>query len=329
MNIAFIIPTGIGCEIGGHAGDANPAVKLFAGLCDNLITHPNAVNASDINEQTENTLYVEGSILDRFLQGKINLKKVFYNKILCVTNAPLKNEVVNSVAAARATIGANIEICVLNTPLVMIGKMENGIAKGEVTGWEELCNQVEGYDFDALAIATRIDVDKDLKEYYWKNGGVNPWGGVEAMASKLIANRLNKPIAHSPVEPDLEDGNFYQPKHIVDPRMSAEAVSISYLHCILKGLHKAPKISTAGLSVDDVDFLITPANCVGTPHLACMEKGIKIIAIEENANCLKDVMPESFIVVPNYLEAAGIVAAYKAGIDYKTVRRPLPYTIIK
>lgn len=176
MNIVVIIPTGIGCEIGGHAGDATPVIKMFASLSDNLITHPNAVNASDINEMTENTLYVEGSMLDRFLQGKIKLKKVKYNKILCVTNPPLNYNVVNSVAGARATMGADIDICVLKKPLKMIGKMDNGLAKGDVYGWKELYSQIKDLDFDALAIATQIDVDKKAKEYYWKNGGVNPWG---------------------------------------------------------------------------------------------------------------------------------------------------------
>ncbi|MCK5642102.1 MAG: DUF3326 domain-containing protein, partial [Gammaproteobacteria bacterium] len=50
MNTVFIIPTGIGCSIGGHAGDATPAFKLIASLSDIAITHPNVVNASDINE---------------------------------------------------------------------------------------------------------------------------------------------------------------------------------------------------------------------------------------------------------------------------------------
>ena len=77
----LIIPTGIGAEIGGHAGDGNPVAKLIASCCDKLITHPNVVNASDINEMTENTLYVEGSILDRFLEGTIELTETKNNKI--------------------------------------------------------------------------------------------------------------------------------------------------------------------------------------------------------------------------------------------------------
>src|SRR5689334_14321472 len=52
FNAVFLIPTGIGVELGGHAGDAGPASRLLASACDNLILHPNVVNASDINEMT-------------------------------------------------------------------------------------------------------------------------------------------------------------------------------------------------------------------------------------------------------------------------------------
>lgn len=34
---------------------------------------------------------------------------------------------------------------------------------------------------------------------------------------------------------------------MVDFRKSAEAISMTYLHCILKGLHKSPKIIPARL----------------------------------------------------------------------------------
>ena len=86
MNIVMIIPTGIGCEIGGHCGDANPAARLLASCCDILIVHPNVVNASDINEMPENCLYVEESILDRFLKGELYLERVLSNKVLIAVN---------------------------------------------------------------------------------------------------------------------------------------------------------------------------------------------------------------------------------------------------
>ena len=328
----MIVPTGIGAEIGGHAGDANPAAKLIASCCDKLITHPNVVNASDINEMTENTLYVEGSLLDRFLEGIIELEEVRSNKILVVVNPPLENESVNAVSSARATIGIDAEILVLDTPLEMRAKMEGGIATGEVTGWRELIKQVEDYEFDALAIHTPIDVDRNVALNYYKEGGINPWGGVEAKASKLIAIELNKPVAHAPLEsttPEDEDLYFIFEK-VVEPRIAAEAISNCYLHCVLKGLFKAPRISkiVPGLSVDDVDFLITPVNCVGRPHRACMKRNIPIIAVKENETCLHDEMPEEFIMVDNYLEAVGMIQTLKIGISPESVRRPLAYTTV-
>lgn len=48
MNAVMIIPTGIGCGIGGNCGDANAAARLLASCCDTLILHPKAVNTSDM-----------------------------------------------------------------------------------------------------------------------------------------------------------------------------------------------------------------------------------------------------------------------------------------
>ena len=59
MNIVMIIPTGIGCEIGGHCGDGNAAARLLGACCDTLVLHPNVVNASVINEMPANSLYVD------------------------------------------------------------------------------------------------------------------------------------------------------------------------------------------------------------------------------------------------------------------------------
>ena len=324
MNVVLIIPTGIGCEIGGHAGDANPVAKLLGQCCDKLILHPNVVNASDINEMPVNALYVEGSTLDRFLRGEIYLDdNIFFNKILLVVNKPVIPDTINAMNAAKMTIGADIELVELNTKLEMTGFYKDNKADGTVKGWLELCKQIENYEFDALAIQTDVQVDKETKFSYLRKGGVNPWGGVEAIASKLVSDKLDKPVAHSPFtdwskgEDDLCD--FFE---VVDPRVAAEMVSVAYLHCILKGLHKAPRIDyEKGLSADDVDFLVTPIDCVGDPHYACMEAGIPIIAVKENKNILKDKMPDSFIIVDNYIEAAGLLMAYKCGITVDSVRR--------
>src|SRR4051812_3220921 len=41
FNAVMLIPTGVDCAIGGHAGDATPAARLLANVCDNLVLHPN------------------------------------------------------------------------------------------------------------------------------------------------------------------------------------------------------------------------------------------------------------------------------------------------
>lgn len=324
MNVVFIVPTGVGAEIGGHAGDANPAAKLIASVSDLLIVHPNVVNASDINEMTENMLYVEGSMLDRFLEGKIELQPVHYNRILLAVNPPVETKTINAVSAARATIGADIMIVELNTTLTMLAGWDGERATGRIEGVGELIDQIQDYDFDALAIATHITLAKETALKYLTGGGTNPWGGVEAILSNKVSRALNKPVAHAPFGDTLTDFD-----EIVDPRMAAELVSVCYLHSVLKGLHRAPRIGK-GLSVDDVDCLITPAGLCGPPHLACMARGIPIITVTENTTCFTGEMKyEHNLYVRTYLEAAGMVSCIRAGIDWKTTRRPLAPTIVR
>ncbi len=330
MNGIFIIPTGIGCEIGGHAGDATPSAKLIASVCDNLIVHPNVVNASDINEQTENMLYVEGSIIDRFLQGQIALEEVYCNRILLVVNKPLMNETVNSINAGRNTIGTNIDILELDVPLTLDGIFKpDGSASGIMTGAEQAVIQIETYKqehpFDVLAIQTVIDVEEEIAIKYLKEMGVNPWGGAEALCSRYFSRELGLQCAHAP----YESGSLKNFNEIVDPRQAAEVVSVSYIHCILKGLHKAPKIvdyncrSKATIRVDDIDVMVSPDGCWGVPHEACANWGIPIIFVRENKNIFKpfDTISKNCIMAENYMEAAGIISSIKAGIDRGSVRR--------
>ena len=331
VNGVLIIPTGIGCEIGGDAGDANPVAKLIGACCDKLVLHPNVVNASDINEMPDNALYVEGSQLDKFLKGHLSLIEVkSQNKILVVVNkiTPL---VLNAVNAAIHTIGADIEIVELYTPLKMISKFIDRKATGDVYGWEELCKQVvDDHSFDALAIYTPIDVDRKVELEYYRNGGINPWGGVEAKASKLIANIIGKPVAHAPygtiADDDLELTGIYKNEK-VRPRVAAEAISNCFLQCVFKGLNRAPKIELRcdglpgrGLNAEDIDFMITPNDCFGEPHQACLDKGVKIICVKENRSNMGYNFHSQFIYVQNYWEAAGIIQCMKAGIKSDSVR---------
>jgi len=341
MICVLIIPTGVGLAIGGNAGDANPVAKLIGACCDKLILHPNVVNASDINEMPENAVYVEGSMLDRFLRQEIELKEVLRNKVLVVANLPLRSDTINAVSAARATIGLEASVLELNTPLEMIAEMhEDGHAGGIVRGWKELIEQVAPFDFDALAVHTPITVPRETGLNYYKKGGVNPWGGVEAIASKLIANELNKPVAHAPVESFNIDDQQEVYDLVVDPRIASESLSSCYLHCVLKGLHKAPRISDhcpgygRRIAAQEVDFMVSPFGLWGPPHEACAALDIPIIFVNENkpAKGLAKEIPEGkyprIFQVENYIEAAGLIMAHEAGIDPLSVRRPLANTII-
>jgi hypothetical protein len=324
MNAVMIIPTGIGCEIGGHCGDANPAARLLASCCDTLILHPNVVNASDINEMPENCLYVEGSILDRFLKGELYFERVLSNKVLIAVNRA-DYQSINAVSAARATIGLDAEIVELRVPLQLIAQMKDGMATGEVKNWKELVEQVREHEFDALGIATPITIDKETLRDYFIHGGVNPVGGVEAVASKLIATALDKPVAHGPVDYAIE--GFAE---VVDPRMAVEIITQNFIHCLLKGLAKAPRINyDKGISAKDVDCMVSPYGCFGVPHQACLDANIPVIVVRENRCCLKHPEHEKFIYVDNYIEAAGMLMAMRAGVHPSSVRRPLKHTTVK
>ena len=82
FNSVMLVPTGIGAEIGGHAGDAAPAASLISSVCDSMITHPNVLNASDLIQIPSNALYVEGSIITRMLLGTDRLLPVRSNRVL-------------------------------------------------------------------------------------------------------------------------------------------------------------------------------------------------------------------------------------------------------
>ena len=312
MNTVFIIPTGLGAEIGGHAGDATPAARLLASVSDKLILHPNVVNASDINEMPPNSMYVEGSILDSFLQGKINLQEPKANRILVAVNKPVPNEIVNIVSGARATLGIDAFIIGLDTPLQMKAIYDtDGRASGEVDGIEELIDQLEGVEYDALAVITKIEMDKEVAMHYVRHGGVNPWGGVEALASRLIAKRINKPVAHAPYFHTLEDFN-----EIVDPRMAAEFVSMTYSFCILKGLYRSPRLVSCDVpgsfNIRSIDAMVSPHGCIGVPHRACIENNIPIIVVEENKTIYNETWEHPLIhYVRDYEAAAGRLLAMR------------------
>ena len=74
MPSLLIIPTGIGCSIGGYAGDAIPCARLLAAASGCLITHPNVMNGASLYWNDSRIHYVEGFSLDCFAAGEISLR---------------------------------------------------------------------------------------------------------------------------------------------------------------------------------------------------------------------------------------------------------------
>ena len=345
FNVAMLIPTGIGAAIGGHAGDATPVAQLMASVCDNLVIHPNVVNASDINEMPANALYIEGSVLCRLIMGTVGIQPVRANQVLVLLHPHpdrvFTNLAMNAVNAARSSYGLNCpRVIEMDRPLVMSPDYTGSErAAGSVEGFENLCYLLDKYrgEYDAIAIASVISTPLHYySDYFWSDGDmVNPWGGVESMLTHTISSMYDLPSAHAPMLEsqavlDIETG-------VVDPRMAAEVISVSFLQCVLKGLQRSPNIirdpeamrDPGVLTARDISCLVIPDGCLGLPTFAALEQGIQVIAVRENVNLMKndlEALPWAsgqLHIVDNYWEAAGVLSAIRTGIEPSAVRRPL------
>ncbi|MDE2843067.1 MAG: DUF3326 domain-containing protein [Chloroflexota bacterium] len=341
----LLVPTGIGAEIGGHAGDATPVAKLLSAACDTLITHPNVVNASDIIDIPGNALYVEGSIISRLLMGAVGLQRTRSNRVLVLLghhdDELFLNAAINSVNAARATYGLAVPGMVKLGPEFEMASayVGSGRAAGKVRGLERVLDALEEYrgQFDAVAISSQINVPEGFHAEYFDSNGemVNPWGGVEAMLTHAVSAMLDVPSAHAPMLETQAIANA--DPGIIDPRMAAEGVSLALIQCILKGLQQSPALTTdtapmahpGVIGASDISCLVIPEGCLGLPVLAALEQGMKVIAVRENRNLMRNDLemlpwqPGQFYVVENYWEAAGVMSAMRAGIDPASVRRPI------
>ncbi len=347
----LLIPTGIGAEIGGHAGDAGPVARLLAQVSDRIVLHPNVVNASDVNEMPENALYVEGSVICRLLMGTAGLQSVRQNRVLVVVDAHedpfFVNAAVNAVSGARASYGLSCpEVVCLHPPVKLRARFaSSGRAAGRVEDLAGLFRCIEDRkgQYDAVAVSSVIDVPHEFHLGYFEAKGrmINPWGGVEAMLTHSLSSFFNVPTAHSPMFESQEVANM--DPGIVDPRMAAEAVSLTFLQCTLKGLQRSPRIITnpdamqrpGVITAEDISCLVIPDGCLGVPTLAALEQGIPVIAVRENRNLMRNDLTElpwaagQLHVVENYWEAVGVMAAIKEGIAPEATRRPLADTLVE
>jgi len=176
----------------------------------------------------------------------------------------------------------------------------------------------------AIAVVARFPDDEDEKMLaeYRAGRGVDPVGGIEAIISHLITKKLRVPCAHAPalgpldVEPELS------------PRACAEELGHTFLPCVLVNLGRAPSLLDGSerplpgdVWQDDFDAIVVPAGACGGPAAMSLlgTKRALVVAVEENT-CALEVSADALraqgvVVVRSYMEALGLLAAHKAGVN--------------
>jgi hypothetical protein len=339
--VLSVIPTGIGCTIGGFAADAAPATAVLASACDYLITNPNAVNGSNFIFKADNVLYTEGFIIDQFCKGLVNLYRPYANKVGLIINKPNRREleiVFNIINAVRAVHGIDIEDYVITDESIggSSVRSKSGAYVGNIERPEVLfkaCNQLIERGVSAIAVTSNIE-DLPLPDYaeHFDGNHPNPIGGAEALISHLICRRYRLPAAHAPLL-NVKDLNLKS--KVVDARGAGEFSSTCGLACVLIGLCHAPQIEKTGnyrikdvINIHNVLAVVAPASALGgIPMLYARKHGIPVIAVRENETILEvtgsRLNLKNVCEVSNYAEAAGVVLALKRGIALTSLRRPL------
>ncbi len=335
----FIIPTGIGCEIGGFAGDAFPAAKLLASASGCLITHPNVMNGGSLSEKHEDIFYVEGYSLDRFAKGEIALKTVKKQKIGIIFDSSIENELlmrhIQVADACVATLGLDVESYVLTKkPLgIVIGSKKKGISEGVIENPDTLIEAGErliNKGITAIAIVAKFPDNLNLVETnkYREGMGVDPIAGVEAIISHLISKFLKVPCAHAPALKSIELNEN------LDPRAAAEEIGYTFLPSVLIGLSEAPDLIEITDKKEDftihpghVESIVVPRGALGGEGvLAGIERGLNIISVK-NQNIVNldnyNFNYSKIFEVENYFEAAGLILAIREGINPQSLLRPL------
>ncbi|MBE7707005.1 MAG: DUF3326 domain-containing protein [Cyanobacteria bacterium SIG30] len=291
--LALSIPTGIGLDIGGYAGDFGHIAREFSKHFK-LILNPNAVNGGILSAINDEMLYTEGFALDNFLMGKINLQPVnIPNKIGVIFDCAIPKDIlnihINTLNALKIVEGYDILPYMLTSEPVGIdfsinkhSKVSTGSIKNPKTLLETAKKLI---DLGAQALAV-ICFFKDYDEFddlnYINAQGVDPIGGVEAIISHLLVKEFGIMSAHSPAFSKLEISD-----KIEDKKVASELISSTYLPCVIRGLNRAPKIIKNDISDEniisykDICGFVVPEKALGSPAvLACVKNNIPIYTVD-------------------------------------------------
>ena len=336
----MVVPTGIGCEIGGYAGDALPSARLLAAASGCLITHPNVMNGAALYWSDSRIHYVEGYGLDRFAAGDWALRPVRRQRIGLLLDAGIEAELaqrqIQVAEACRATLGLDIgPVLRSDQPLgVSLDRGPSGASWGRLEHPDALLRageRLRDAGATAIAVVARFpeDLGSDALTSYRQGSGVDALAGAEAVISHLLVRHLQMPCAHAPALAPLP----LDPQ--LDPRAAAEELGYTFLACVLVGLSRAPDLidTTAALTGDvqasQIGAAVVPEGALGGEAvLACVERGIPVISVANPS--LLSVTPKvlglssGVLQASSYAEAAGLVVALREGISPAALVRPLP-----
>ena len=291
----MIVPTGIGASIGGYAGDASTYAQKIARHIP-LIVNPNIVNAAVFSGITDNMLYVEGWCIEQLLKGNIGLIPSQNNKIGVILDRAIPENVlnihINTINAVKTVYGTDITGWEITEEKagVEFFTTENGISTGTLKNPETLAKAGKKLlDKGAQALAVVCFFEEPPEDDYENGDGVDIVGGVEAVISHYLSKKLLCPCVHAPAFEDVTITGRQ-----VNPKVSAEYITPTFLPCLLTGLKNAPLIKV--LENDDsgncityrnIHSVIAPFNSLGSSTiLDAIEKNIPVFAIKENSTVL-------------------------------------------
>ena len=336
----MLIPTGIGCDIGGYAGDALPSARLLAAASGCLITHPNVMNGAALYWSDPRIHYVEGFGLDRFAAGDWCLRPVRRQRIGLLLDAGIEAELaqrqIQVADGCRASLGLEIgPVLTTDQPLeVSLERGASGASWGRLGCPDALLRageRLKQAGASAIAVVARFPEDPESEELaaYRQGSGVDSLAGAEAVISHLLVRHLQIPCAHAPALAPLP----LDPQ--LDPRAAGEELGYTFLACVLVGLSRAPDLVAAGrnkagdLSVDQLGAVVVPDGALGGEAvLACLERNVPLITVE-NPSVLSVTAEALGLETPllkanSYAEAAGLVLALREGLSPASLSRPLP-----
>ena len=351
----LIIPTGIGCSVGGYAGDAIPSARLLASVSDCLITHPNVMNGGSLYWPDTCIQYVEGYSLNLFAAGEVFLKPVRQQKVGLLLDAglepDLKKRHLQVADGCIATLGLDIGPVITTERAIRMNlrKGLSGSSWGSIEDPDVLLRAAEKLKkagATAIAVVTRFPDDSDELEtqLYRQGNGVDVIAGLEAVISHFLVKHLLIPCAHAPGLAPLPID------YDLDPRTSGEEIGYTFLQSVLVGLSRAPDLIGKSamntkenafsqvktlLRNSDLGAVVVPQGALGGEAvLSCIERFIPLIVVSNQGvlnvssqkmrlDCVTGDKNKYILYAENYLEAAGLITALRHGINIKSLRRPI------